>query len=121
MKSKKIPNREAKDGLIQKLKRRIVRLEKENERLKSELKTLESFRELTSDYIDGKLDNVPVEKVIRGVEKKQKLSSIKKPDVIKEVCIKCLSGELKRIPYRAGVIIVCGSCEHREIKKIGNK
>ena len=119
--NKKLPVREAKDGEIQKLKRRIKRLEKENERLRSEIKTLEAFRDLTSDYIDGKLEGVPVEKVIRGVEKKQKLSNIKKPDVIKEICTKCLKGELKKVPYRSGVVIVCGECQHREIKKDGRR
>lgn len=117
MKPKKIPNKEAKDNEVQRLKRRVKRLEKENERLKSEIKTLESFRDLTSDYIEGKLDGVSVENVIRGVEKKQKLNSIKKPDDIKEVCAKCLRGEIKKIPYRGGVVVVCGNCEHREIKK----
>jgi predicted nuclease with TOPRIM domain len=118
MKPKKSPIREAKDGEVQKLKRRIKRLEKENERLKSELRTLESFRSLTSDYIGDKLDGVPVEKVIRGVEKKHKLSKIK-PDTIKEVCQKCLRGELKKVPYRGGVVEVCGECQHREVKKNG--
>lgn len=116
MRNKKIPVKEAKDSEVQKLKNRIKRLEKENARLKSEIKTLEGFRDLTSDYIGGKLDNVPVEKVIRGIEKKQKLSKIQ-PDVIKEVCQKCLKGELKKVPFRNGVVIICGECQHRETKK----
>lgn len=117
MKPKKTPVKAARDGEIQRLKRRIARLEKENQRLKSEIKTLEGFRDLTSEYIGGKLDNVPVEKVIKGIESKQKFDSIRPKDIIKEVCTKCLKGELKRVPYRAGVIVICGNCEHREIKK----
>jgi predicted RNase H-like nuclease (RuvC/YqgF family) len=117
MKPKKLPQKEAKDSEVQRLKRRIKRLEKERDQLKSEIKTLESFRDLTIDYVDGKLEGVPVEKVIRGIDKKQKLDKIKKPDVIKEICTKCLKGELKRVPYRSGVIIICGNCEHRETKK----
>ena len=77
MKPKKEPRKEAKDGAVEKLKRRIKRLEKENDKLKSEVRTLESYRVLTDTYLEGKLDGVPVERVIQGVKKKESLRKIK--------------------------------------------
>ena len=116
MKPKKSPVREAKDGELQKAKRRIKRLEKDVQRLKSEIKTLEGFREAASSYIDGKLDGVPVERVIKGIQKKQTLKQTK-PDVIKECCPKCITAELKIVPYPGGEARVCGNCKHRETVK----
>ena len=120
MKSKKIPNHEAKSGEVQKLRKRIKRLENENARLKSEVKTLERFVRETSDYVDGKLDGVPVREVIKGVEKKMKLKDIQK-DELKEVCPKCLNIELKSVPYRAGRVLVCSNCEFRKTVKEDNE
>lgn len=113
MKPKKIPNVEAKSGEVQKLKKRIKRLENENTRLKSEVRTLERFVRETSAYVDGKLDGIPVDQVIKGVEKNMKLSQIN-PEVIKEICPKCITIELKNLPYHTGRILVCNNCEYRK-------
>ena len=114
MRSKKIPNHEAKDGEIQKLKKRIKRLEKENTRLKSEVRTLEGFVKETKDYVDNKLDGVPVDSVIKGVNKKLKLKDIES-NQIREACPMCITLELKSIPYRAGRILICGNCDYRKL------
>lgn len=116
MKPKKIPNVEAKSGEVQRLKRRINKLEKENARLKSEIRTLEGFRDATSNYIDGKLDGVSVENVIKGIDKKLKLSKIESKD-LKIACPKCITKELAEVPYRAGKILICRNCDYRETKK----
>lgn len=116
LKPKKIPDREAKSGEVQRLKKRISKLEKENARLKSEIRTLEGFRDATSRYIEGKLDGVPVENVIKGIEKKSKLSKIESQD-IRKACPKCITKELVEVPYRAGKILICRNCEYRETKK----
>ena len=118
MKPKKLLVKEEKSGELQKLKRRIKKLEKENARLKSDIRTLEGFREETSRYIDGKLDGVPVERVIRGIEKKQTLKQVKEPEVIKLACPKCISAELKEVAYPGGKLRLCPNCKYREaIKK----
>ena len=62
MSQKKIPQKkDLKDERLNKLQRRVKRLEKENAILKSEIKTLEAYREKTNKYIDGELDGIPVE------------------------------------------------------------
>ena len=114
--NKKLPVREAKDGHLEKAKRRIKRLEKENARLKSEVRTLEGFRDVASTYIDGKLDGVPVEKVIKSVQKKMTLKQTS-PDVIKECCPECITAELKVLAYPGGKIKVCGNCKFRATVK----
>lgn len=101
--------KEAKSGEIQKLKSRIKRLEKENHRLKSEVHTLEQYKVLTSKYMDGELDGIPVEKVLEGINKSKKFNQIKKDN---EGCPVC-GGLLRKISYRAGSVIVCSSCDYR--------
>lgn len=113
---KKLPIKEAKDGTIQKLKNRIRRLEKENERLRHEVNTLESFRELTTKHLDDKLDGIPIERVIKGVQKKHKLKDIS-DNKIKEVCPKCISSELKEVPYPGGKVRTCSNCDFRDTVK----
>ena len=114
MKNKRIYVKEAKDGQINKLRRRIHKLEKENDRLKSEISTLEQFRRITSTYIDNKLDGVSVENVIKGVDKKLKMSKI----VEDNGCVKCGS-EVKTIPYLGGIIRLCSNihCSYKETIK----
>lgn len=117
MKPKKIPEKEAKSGELQKAKQRIRKLEKEVARLKSEKKTLESYKDLTNEYIGGKLDGVPVEKVIRGVQKQQRLSKINEEPDIREACPKCISSELKIVTYPGGKVKLCRKCQFREVIK----
>jgi len=119
MKPKKMVVKEAKDGQLEKAKRRIKKLEKEVQRLKSEVRTLEGFRDVASTYIDGRLDGVPVEKVIRGVQKKMTLKQTS-PDVIKDVCPVCITLELKVMAYPGGKVKVCGKCKFRETVKDEN-
>lgn len=111
--------REPKDGQVAKLRRRIARLEKENDRLKSELATLEQFRKITSRYIDNKLDGVPVEDVIKGVEKSKKLHKIQEES--EERCIKCGS-DLTRKVFPNIIVKWCNNnlCNHRESEKRGS-
>jgi predicted nuclease with TOPRIM domain len=117
LKPKKEPRKEAKDGAVEKLKRRIKRLEKENDKLKSEVRTLEAYRELTDTYVGGKLDGVPVERVIQGVKKKESLRKIKVNKVIvNDACPKCLT-QLIKVPFINGVVKICNNCEYRETLK----
>jgi hypothetical protein len=112
-----MPKREEKSGETQKLKRRIKYLEKKVDRLQKEVKTLESYQRLTNEYIGDKLDGVPVEQVIRGVQKKETLGKIKKEPVIKEACPKCISSKLKIVPYPGGEVKLCRKCDYRETVK----
>ena len=87
MSQKKLPRKEEKDSRIDRLRNRIRRLEKENERLKQEIKTLEAYRNITNKYIDEELDGVPVEKVIKSVEKHHNLKKV--TDEVKPTCPMC--------------------------------
>jgi hypothetical protein len=114
--------KESKDGEKEKLKSRIRRLESDNKtlvtkyrKLLSEIKTLESYREVTSEHIGNKLDGIPVEKVIRSVEEKQKAKKRAKEDAkSKEVCPACY-GPIKVISFRAGKVKTCSNdkCNYR--------
>jgi predicted nuclease with TOPRIM domain len=112
MRKKKLLPKEEKDGNIGKLKNRIARLQKENDRLKSEIKTLESYKNLTTRYVKNELDGVPVEKVISGIKKQKDLKEIKDS----MTCIKC-GTDYATCPSPKGVIYMCKNtyCGHREI------
>lgn len=111
---KKYP-KEEKDGEVAKLKRRIKRLEKENERLKSENKTLQAAVEITKTYIDGKLDGIPVEKVIESQKKKQKLSKVVKENT--PTCPKCGTVGMKIIKTPHNETHLCHLCNYLSVKK----
>ena len=114
MKPKKVPQRRGlKDERLNKLQRRVARLEKENAQLKKDINTLESYRVITNEYIDGNLDGVPVEKVIKGIDNKTKLKKIKEP--VKLCCPKCLDPGLKVIGTLHGKLQLCGNCGYREV------
>lgn len=109
-----MPKKEEKDGQLQKLKSRIRRLEKENERLKSEIKTLEAYRSITNKYIDEELNGVPVEKVIKSIEKHHNLGQIK--DEIKPVCPNCLNKDLMILGRQDGTFHMC-KCGYKKVIK----
>lgn len=112
MKTKKEPKRrEYKDGEITKLRKRIARLSKEIDRLKSELKSYDIAFKETFEYIGGKLDNVPLENVIKGAKKKIKLKEIQETII----CENCGSKDIYEIPLPFGKIEGCKTCSNRKV------
>lgn len=122
MKPKKVPVKEEKSGETRRLKDRIRRLEEEKSELEkkvkkllSEIRSLESYKEVTKEYIDNNLDGVPVEEVIKRVNKKKRLR--KKEKKVVEVCPKCFSENYAVVPTPFGKVKACGNCKHRETIK----
>lgn len=116
MNQKKIPQKkDLKDERLNKLQRRVKRLEKENALLRSEIKTLEAYRDKTNTYIDGELDGVPVEDVIKSVDKKLTLKKVKEKD--KNKCTACGNMSLKVMPILNGELNLCGDCGYRKVIK----
>ena len=112
--SQKRLKKEEKDSQIQRLRNRVRRLEKENERLKQEIKTLEAYRNITNKYIDNELDGMPVEKIIRSVEKHHNLSKVK--DEIKPACPKCLNKDITILGRPDGKMHLC-KCGYKKVVK----
>lgn len=117
--------KEAKDSEIGRLKNENRRLRaenkdltKENNKLKSELGTLELAFDETKKFLKDTMKDYSVEEAIERAKKTHKRKKEeKKRKAAKEVCPKCGNYEVKLIPSRAGTVIVCGECEHREVKK----
>lgn len=106
--------KEPKTGEAQKLRQRLRKLEEENERLRKEIKTLEGFRKVTTDYIDKELDGIPVEKVIRGLEKQSKLKGLKED--LKPACKKCFNEEVTVVGRPDGKrVVMCFKCKTNEV------
>lgn len=114
MSQKKLPRKEEKDSRIDRLRNRIRRLEKENERLKQEIKTLEAYRNITNKYIDEELDGIPVEKVIKSVEKHHNLKKV--TDEVKPTCPMCLNKDILILGRQDGVMHLC-KCGYKKVIK----
>ena len=112
----KEPKREYKDGELNKLKRRIKRLEAENKRLKSENNAFEQAFKKTTKFLEDHTGDISVEDLIQAAKKDKSLGKVEKEHVEK-LCPKCFS-KLKELPKsRVGKIIVCTSCEYRKVEK----
>lgn len=96
------------------LRKKIKDLEKENDRLKSELKTLNKAFSKTAAYLKGNTDHVSVEKIIEGVKAEKTLVEIQ----TENKCPSCEQGEIKssRLPF--GRIQICSvACGYRNVIK----
>ena len=114
--AKDIRIQEENEQTIKELKAANRRLKKDNERLKSEVATLQQAFSQTSVYLKGNTDNISVEKIIEGVKKGSTLQEIKKENK----CEKCSSLNVKELSiYNVGTIILCGDCKNRKVVKNG--
>lgn len=113
---KKEPKKEYKDGELNKLKRRIKRLEKENTRLKSELNSYEQAFKKTTRFLKDHTDDISLEDLVQAAKQDKSLRKVEKEHV-ESLCPKCFS-KLKELPKsRVGKIIVCTQCEYRKVEK----
>lgn len=95
------------------LRKKIREQEKEIERLKAELKTLNKAFGKTATYIKDNLDNVSVEKVIKGVKKDKSMKEIKEENT----CPDC-GGSIKHSKLPFGSINIClSACGWRQVMK----
>ena len=110
----KIPNNEAKDGTVQKLKKRIKRLETENSKLKSELRSYDRAFKKTTKFLKGQTNDVSLNDLVKGAKEDKSLEEVKAIPV----CTMC-SGEVFQLNSPAGVVSFCRNieCEYREVKK----
>lgn len=114
--AKDIRIQEENEQTIKELKAANRRLKKDNERLKSEVATLQQAFSETSVYLKGNTDNISVEKIIEGVKKGSTLQEIKKENK----CEKCNSLNVKELSiYNVGTIILCSDCKNRKVVKNG--
>lgn len=113
---KKEPRKEYKDGELNKLKRRIKRLEKENQRLKSENNAFEQAFKKTTKFLEDHTGDISVEDLIKAAKQDKSLKKVEKEHV-ENLCPKCFS-KLKELPKsRVGKIIVCSNCDYRSVEK----
>ena len=107
--------KEPKDGEIDKLKRRVKRLEKENKRLKSELNTYDSVFKVTSKFLKDTTEEFTLEKLIDAAKKGMGLKEIADDDTTK--CPEC-GNSMTKIKTAFGEIHLCNACNHRKVLKI---
>jgi predicted nuclease with TOPRIM domain len=113
---KKEPRKDYKDGELNKLKRRVKRLEKENQRLKSENNAFEQAFKKTTKFLEDHTEDISLEDLIQASKQDKNLRKVEKEHV-ESLCPKCLN-KLTQLPKsRVGVITVCKNCEYRKVEK----
>jgi predicted nuclease with TOPRIM domain len=113
MRDKK-PYKEAKDGEVKKLRARVKKLEKENNRLKSELRAFEQAFHKTTRFLRDNTDDINLEDLVDAAKDGKSLKEVKN---VKDVCPMCFSENYSNIKARFGKLRTCGNCGHREIIK----
>jgi hypothetical protein len=113
-----MPVKESKDSEVQRLKKRIRKLEKEKAKLLSEVNTLEAYFKKTQKYIEGYVGGMPVERLIEAAKHNRNLKTIKE-DKVKPLCKKCLDGTVKENKGPYGIMIMCQNpkCNYVELQK----
>ena len=106
--------KEAKDGEVERLKRKIKRLEKDKRELISKLNTLEQVLKKNFEVLKGSVEDITVEELIEGAKKDKTVKQMKetRKEVVNNSCPEC-NKELKIMPIRGGEIAICGNCTYR--------
>lgn len=113
---KKIPDeKQAKDGTISKLRTRIKRLEKENNRLKSELNAYDQAWKKTLKFISDETKEIKLKDLIDAAKSDKNLKETKQE--VKPVCSKCLSDNVHISQISVGTMVICRDCSHADLKK----
>lgn len=117
-------NTEPKDGEIARLKRHIHKIEKENAKLKSELRTYEKAFHKNITFLRQRTDDMSLEELIKGAQEELNLQQIKEDKKVrfedlraKWQCHKCHEGVLKLIVIpgmeKGRYFRKCNNCDHR--------
>lgn len=118
-------NKEEKDGETAKLKRHIRHLEKENTRLKSELRTYEKVFARNITFLKQRTEDLTVEELITGAEKEFTLRQIReeKAQTYEQLqekwrCHSCSVGVMKLIiiPRGSGTSNYFRKCNNTDCK-----
>jgi predicted nuclease with TOPRIM domain len=116
MKPKKVPRREEKDGQLDKLKNRVRNLEKENHRLKSELRTYEQAFKNTTKFLRDNTKEISLEKLIDAAKKGDSLKQVRDSEV-KKTCKFCFSTNIHVGTIPSGKMIMCRDCSKTEVER----
>ena len=112
---RKEPKKSYKDSELNKLKKRIYKLEKENSRLKSELNAYEQAFRKTSRFLRDSLDEISLEDLIEAAKSDKSLKEVKEKVEVR--CPICFS-DTKVIPMKDNKeVVVCNSCSYRTTRE----
>lgn len=124
MKPKKEPRREAKDGEVEKLRKRIKRLERERNQWKAKCieaeKTFQDYVRITSEEIGDLLRDIDVREIIEAVKDKKKLRQVVRDHEVRETCKKCFSVNITVSKGAYGTMKNCKDCNYVAVEKNGN-
>jgi predicted nuclease with TOPRIM domain len=105
MKPNKSPKREEKDGEVQKLKRRIKRLETDKSKLQSQVNTLKGALRSSETFLKGSTGDHSLEDLIEAAKLQKPLKQLEeKPDIM---CPRCEKYEVTVSKMSVGDLILC--------------
>lgn len=105
---------EPKSAEVKSLRKRIAKLENENRRLKSELRTYEDTFRRTVTFMKKGTENLSIQQLVKGVDADETLFQIKEKVEDRWKCHKCHEGKLS-------LIIVPGNRYFRRCAMCTNK
>jgi DNA repair exonuclease SbcCD ATPase subunit len=111
---KKQPKKEYKDGELNRLKKRIKKLEKENDRLKSELNSYEQAFKKTTKFLRDNTEEISLENLIKAAKSEKSLKEVKEESTSNK-CPVC-SADIKIMETLVGKIITCTKCSYRNLE-----
>ena len=112
MKPNKSPKREEKDGQITKLKNRIRNLEKENNKLKSDLKSYDKAFIKTTKFLKDNTKDISLEQLIKGANEDKTLKEVQKENC----CEKCMGVDLYITKIPNGTFTLCRTCSQTKLE-----
>lgn len=111
------PNKEGKSGEEKRLNNVIKRLQRENDQLKAELKTLEVYFKKTQTFVKGYTEDLSAQELIKGAKDGKNIKKMKDAKLADHVCPKCGSEDYKTNILPFGVMKVCNGCKDVKVEK----
>ena len=109
------PKEDEKSEIIKKLRGTNKHLQKENKRLKSELKTLEAAFIETQGFVKKQMWDFSVEEVIDAVKKNRRAKAAGEPETL---CNNCNTEmDHVKVPSLGGTVYVCTGCNNRFMRR----
>lgn len=111
------PNKEGKSGEEKRLNNVIKRLQRENDQLKAELKTLEVYFKKTQTFVKGYTEDMTVQELITAAKDGKNLKKMKDAKLSDKTCPQCGSEDFKVNSLPFGIMRLCNGCKYVKVEK----
>jgi predicted nuclease with TOPRIM domain len=110
-------HKEEKDGEVKRLKNALRRMERENNQLKAELKTLEVYFKKTQTFVKGYTEDNTVQELISAAKDGKTLKKMKDEQLAEKTCPQCGGDDFKVNTLPFGIMKLCNGCKYVKVEK----